>query len=129
MLSEAFGITLIRVVLGIILLTHGYVLKIVTFTIAGPVGYFQSVGFPAIVASLMIAGEILGDLALLISGFTRLAALLSILILLGSTWMHLGNNWVISEEGGGWEFHVLLVILEASTGLVGADRYAVDNLA
>ena len=40
----------------------------------------------------MIAGEILGDLALLISVFTRLAALLSILILLGTTWMHLGNN-------------------------------------
>ena len=40
----------------------------------------------------MIAGEILGDLALLISVFTRLAALLSILILLGATWMHLGNN-------------------------------------
>ena len=77
----------------------------------------------------MIAGEILGDLALLISGFTRLAALLSILILLGPTWMHLGNNWVISAEGGGWEFHVLLVILEVSTGLVGAGRYAVDNLA
>ena len=51
----------------------------------------------------MIAGEIFGDLALLISGFTRLAALLSILILLGATWMHLGNNSVISAEGGGRE--------------------------
>ena len=95
--------TLIRVALGIILLTHGYVLKISTFTIAGTVGYFESIGFPAIVAYLVIAGEILDGLAILIGAFTQLAARLSI--------------------------PIILVILAVSISLGGAGRYAVDNLA
>ena len=39
MLRGAFGTTLTRVALGIILIAHGYVLKISTYTIAGTVGY------------------------------------------------------------------------------------------
>lgn len=117
------------VALGIILLTHGYVLKISTFTTAGTVDYFESIGFPAIAAYLVIAGEIFDALALLIGAFTRLAARLSIPILLGATWMHLGNNWVFSAEGGGWEFPILLVIRAVSISLGGAGRDAVDNLA
>jgi putative oxidoreductase len=77
----------------------------------------------------VIAGEIFGGLALLIGAFTRLAAWLSMLILLGATWMHLGNNWVFSAEGGGWEFPVFLVVLAVSIGLGSAGKYAVDNLA
>ena len=80
------------VALGIILLTHGYVLKIITFTIAGTVDYFESIGFPAIVIYLVIAGEIFDGLALLIGAFKRLVARLSIPILLGATWIHLVNN-------------------------------------
>ena len=96
--------TLTWFALGIILLTHGYVLKISTFTVAGTVDYFESIGFPAIVVYLVIAGEIFDGLALLIGAFKRLAARLSIPILLGTTWMHLGNNWVFSAEGGRLEF-------------------------
>jgi putative oxidoreductase len=129
MLSEAFGMTLTRVALGIVLLAHGYIVKIITFTIAGTVGYFESIGFPAIVAYLVSSGKIFDGLALLIGTFTRIAAWLSIPILLGVTWMHLGNNWIFSAEGGGWEFPVLLVILAVSVGLGGAGRCAVDNLA
>ena len=129
MLSEAFGTTLTRVAFGTILIAHGYVLKISTFTIAGIVGYVENIRFPAIVAYLLIAGEILGGLALLICAFMRLAAWLSIPILLEATWMHLENNWVFSAEGGGWKLAVLLVILTVSVGLGGTSRCAVDNLA
>ena len=98
MLSETFGTTLNRVALGIVLIAHGYVLKISTFTIAGIVGYIESIRFLAIVAYLLIAGEIFGGLALLIGAFMRLAAWLSIPILLEATWMHFENNWVFSAE-------------------------------
>ncbi len=43
--------------------------------------------------------------------------------------MHLGNNWLLLAEGGGREFHVLLLILAVSTGLLSSGRYAIDNLA
>ena len=128
MLNQAFGMTITRIVLGIVLFAHGYILKVETFTIGGTVGFFESIGLPAIAAYLVIGGEILGGIALILGAFTRLAAWLSLPILLGATWMHLGNNWVFSAEGGGWEFPILLVALAVAVGLGGAGRYAIDNL-
>ena len=42
--------------------------------------------------------------------------------------MHLGNGWVFSAEGGGWEFTMLLVALAVAISLGGAGKYAIDNL-
>ena len=128
MLNQAFGMTITRIALGIVLFAHGYILKVETFTIGGTVGFFESIGLPAIAAYLVIGGEILGGIALILGAFTRLAAWLSLPILLGATWMHLGNNWVFSAEGGGWEFPILLVALAVAVGLGGAGKYAIDNL-
>ena len=128
MLNQAFGMTITRIALGIVLFAHGYILKVETFTIGGTVGFFESIGLPAIAAYLVIGGEILGGIALILGAFTRLAAWLSLPILLGATWMHLGNNWVFSAEGGGWEFPTLLVALALAVGFGGAGKYAIDNL-
>ena len=128
MLNQAFGMTITRIALGIVLFAHGYILKVETFTIGGTVGFFESIGLPAIAAYLVIGGEILGGIALILGAFTRLAAWLSLPILLGATWMHLGNNWVFSAEGGGWEFPILLVALALAVGFGGAGKYAIDNL-
>ena len=128
MLNQAFGMTITRIALGIVLFAHGYILKVETFTIGGTVGFFESIGLPAIAAYLVIGGEILGGIALILGAFTRLAAWLSLPILLGATWIHLGNNWVFSAEGGGWEFPILLVALALAVGFGGAGKYAIDNL-
>jgi len=128
MFNQAFGMTITRIALGIILFAHGYILKVETFTIEGTVGFFESIGLPAIAAYLVITGEILGGIALILGAFTRLAAWLSLPILIGATWMHLGNSWVFSAEGGGWEFPLLLVAIAISVGVGGAGKYAVDNL-
>jgi putative oxidoreductase len=128
MLNQVFGMTITRIALGIVLFAHGYILKVETFTIGGTVGFFESIGLPAIAAYLVIGGEILGGIALILGAFTRLAAWLSLPILLGATWMHLGNNWVFSAEGGGWEFPILLVALALAVGFGGAGKYAIDNL-
>ena len=56
MLNQAFGITIARMALGIILFAHGYILKVETFTIGGTVGFFESIGLPAIAAYLVIGG-------------------------------------------------------------------------
>ena len=111
-----------------ILFAHGYFLKVETFSMEGTVGFFASIGLPTIAAYLVIAGEILGGIALILGAFIRLAAWLSLPILIGATWMHLGNNWVFSAEGGGWEFPILLVALAIAVGLGGAGKYAIDNL-
>ncbi len=128
MLTQSLGMTITRIALGVILFAHGYILKVGTFTVAGTVGYFESIGLPAITAYLVIAGEIFGGIALILGAFTRLVAWLSLPILIGATWAHSANGWLFTAEGGGWEFPLLLVALAVSIGFGGAGKYAIDNL-
>ena len=113
------GLSLLRIHLGAILLAHGW-LKISVFTVAGTVGYFASLGLPSIVAYLTIFGEIAGGLALILGVQTRLAATLSLPILLGATFVHLGNGWLFSAEGGGWEFPASLTIIALAVAFMGS---------
>ena len=118
-LDQSWGLSLLRINLGIILLAHGW-LKISVFTIAGTVGYFASLGLPSIVAYLTIFGEIVGGVALILGVQTRLAAALSMPIMLGATIVHLGNGWLFSAEGGGWEFPASLTIIALTIALMGS---------
>ena len=118
---------LTRLALGIILLAHG-LLKIMVFGIDGTVGFFGSMGLPAIAAYLTIFGEIAGGVAILAGLYTRLAAILSLPILAGAVWAHMGNGWVFSNEGGGWEFPALLVVLAIIVALQGNGKVAIRTL-
>ena len=80
-------------------LAHGLLLKVLTFTIAGTVGYFQSIGYPGFFAYLVIAGEIGGGIALILGAYTRIVALLLLPILIGATLQHIGNGWLFSGAG------------------------------
>ena len=121
------GAFLTRVTLGSILLAHG-ALKIFVFTIPGTVGFFGSLGLPAIVAYLTIFGEVIGGTALILGVYPRLAALLSLPILLGAAWVHLGNGWLFSNEGGGWEFPVLLAVLAIVVSIQGTGSFAIKKI-
>ncbi len=125
--THQHGAFITRAALGTILLSHG-LLKVVVFTIPGTVGYFESLGLPAAAAYLTIFGELAGGTALLLGLYARLAALLSLPILLGAAWAHSGNGWVFSAEGGGWEFPVLLAVLAVAVALQGAGSFALRRL-
>ncbi|MEM7359716.1 MAG: DoxX family protein [Pseudomonadota bacterium] len=117
---------LLRLALGITLLAHG-LLKVMVFTVAGTVGFFESMGLPAITAYLTIGGELLAGVALIAGVYTRLAAALSLPILLGATWAHASNGWVFSNQGGGWEFPAMLVVLAIVVSLTDAGKYALGS--
>lgn len=121
------GAFLTRITLGTILLAHG-LLKIFVFTIPGTVGFFGSLGLPPIVAHLTIFGEVVGGTALILGIYPRLVALLSLPILIGAAWAHIGNGWVFSNQGGGWEFPVLLIVLAIAVSLQGAGSFAIKRL-
>ena len=118
---------LLRLSLGVILLAHG-LMKIMIFTIPGTVGYFESIGYPAIIAHLTTWGEVLGGAAMIIGFHTRIVALLSLPILLGAAWTHMANGWVFSNQGGGWEFPVLLVMLAVIVTIQGGGSFSVKGL-
>ncbi|MEO0369359.1 MAG: DoxX family protein, partial [Pseudomonadota bacterium] len=119
--------TLIRSSLGVIYLAHSAYLKIMVFTIAGTVGFFASLGLPAIVAYLVIAAEIIGGIALIVGYKVRLWAVILTLVSLGATWAHLGAGWLFTNEGGGWEYPAFLAIATFSLVLSGAGRLAIDG--
>ena len=121
--NDDFAKLLLRFSLGAVLLAHG-VLKLFVFTPAGTVGFFASIGLPAIAAYFTILGELGIGVALIFGVATRLSALLSVPILAGATWVHIANGWLLSNQGGGWEFPALLVILAAIVAIQGAGRFA-----
>ena len=94
--SNNYGAFLMRITLGTILLAHG-LLKIFVFTIPGTIGFFESLGLPAVVAHLTIFGEVVGGTALILGIYPRLVAILSLPILIGAAWAHIGNGWVFSR--------------------------------
>lgn len=126
---QAHATALLRVSLGVMALAHG-LLKVFVFTLPGTVGFFESLGLPAIVAYLTLVAEIGGGLALLLGVYTRWISLALIPVLLGATWAHLGNGWVFSNPGGGWEypaFWTVALLVQAGLGggsLVLHRRYA-----
>ncbi len=125
--GQNYGALITRVSLGSILLSHG-LLKVFVFTIPGTVGFFASLGLPAIAAYLTIFAEVVGGTAIIVGLYTRLAALLSIPLLLGALWVHAGYGWVFSSEGGGWEFPLLLVVLASAVALQGNGPFALRKL-
>lgn len=116
---EAYGPTLLRVALGIIFLAHSAYLKLVVFTVAGTVDFFESLGLPAIAAYAVIAAEIVGGIALILGVLVRPAALVLALVSLGATWAHLGAGWLFTNEGGGWEYPLFLVVASLAQALLG----------
>jgi len=123
----AYGTFGLRVSLGVMTLAHG-LMKVFVFTIPGTVVYFESLGLPGLFAYLTITAEILGGLALIGGVFTRLAALGLLPVLLGAIWVHSGNGWVFSSQGGGWEFPLFYAATLVIQAALGSGAYALDNV-
>jgi len=118
-----YAASVLRISSGALFLAHG-LLKVMVFTIPGTVGYFESLGLPAIVAYLTIIAELGGGLALILGVATRLTALALIPVLLGALWVHSGNGWTFSSQGGGWEFPAFWIAIQASIALLGGGAFA-----
>lgn len=106
---QPHAIALLRIALGVMTLAHG-LMKVFLFTVPGTVGYFESLGLPGVLAYLTILAEVGGGMALILGLLTRWVSLALVPVLLGAAWVHLGNGWVFSNEGGGWEFPVFWAI-------------------
>ena len=124
--STSQGIALLRVTSGALLLTHGLI-KLLVFTPAGTAGFFESIGFPGILAYPVMAGEIVLGLALILGFMTRWAALAALPIMIGAIVPHAGNGFTFSNTGGGWEYPVFWAIALAVQAMLGDGAYAIGN--
>ena len=122
--SRDYGIALLRVTLGGLILTHGLV-KLFVFTPAGTVGFFASLGLPAIAAYATMALELGGGLALIAGLFVRPIALLQAVLLLGTiVTVHGANGFSFAAKGGGWEYPAFWAVTLVVLALTGPGALA-----
>ncbi len=114
----------LRVTLGIMFIAHGAYLKVFVFTLPGTAQFFVSLGLPEFTAYLTTLAETVIGVALVLGVYARYAAAASIPILLGASWVHIGNGWLFSAQGGGWEYPVFLTVAAAVQVLLGDGAHA-----
>ena len=122
--TAPYGALLLRLGLGVMFISHSLYLKFFVFTLAGTAGFFESLGLPGVVAYLVFAAEGIGGILLILGVQTRWVALALVPILLGATWVHSGNGWLFSAEGGGWEYPFFLALAAVVQALLGDGAHA-----
>jgi len=125
--SAPYAALVLRIALGVMFLAHGIYLKIFVFTMAGTVGYYESLGLPGFLAYLTVVAETLGGVMLILGLKTRLAALGVTPVLLGAVWVHGPNGWLFNTTGGGWEYPVFLLVALAVLALLGDGAHALRS--
>lgn len=124
-----YGALMLRLSLGIMFLAHAG-LKVFIFTPEGAAGFFQSVGLPGSFAYLAIFAETAAGIALILGLATRYVALAMIPLLVGTIlFVHGGNGWLFSNEGGGWEYSAFLIAASFTQALIGGGAYSLSDYA
>ncbi len=119
-----YAALLLRVSLGVMFIAHSLVLKGMTFGLAGTAQYFESLGLPAFLAYATFFAELIGGVMLVLGVQSRWVALALLPVLFGAAWVHIGNGWVFSAQGGGWEYPLYLIVLSVAQALLGDGAYA-----
>jgi putative oxidoreductase len=126
--ARPYGITVLRVVVGLIFLLHGWQ-KLTQFTVTGFTGFLSELGIPGagVAAIIVIALELIGGLALILGLGTRwLGVLFAITMLVALATVHLPNGFFANDNG--YEFVLLLGAASVALALTGGGAAALDDL-
>lgn len=124
---HGWGITVMRVVVGIVFLMHGGQ-KLFVWGFGGVAAFLGQVGVPApMLAGVVITLiEFLGGLALLLGLFTRWIAIpLAIDMLVAIFAVHLRGGFFLPN---GYEFALTLLAANVALALLGSGEASVDRL-
>ena len=121
-----YGALLLRLGLGTMWIAHA-LLKVFVFTLPGTVAFFEKIGFWGPLAYIVIAAELIGGIAILLGVYGRTVSAALIPIMAGALFTHLGNGWVFSAAGGGWEYPAFLILASVVHALIGDGAYALSR--
>ncbi|MBK7792820.1 MAG: DoxX family protein [Betaproteobacteria bacterium] len=121
--QPALAALLLRVSLGTMFVAHA-LLKYFAFTLPGTAQFFASLGLPGFLGYVVFGAELVGGVLLILGVQVRSVALALVPIMLGATWVHLGNGWLFSAKGGGWEYPAFWTVALIVQALLGAGAYA-----
>lgn len=124
--SAPYGAFVLRITLGAMWISHA-LLKWFVFTIPGLAAWLESQGFAAFFAWPLFLTEIVGGLAIVIGFYARHVALALTPVLLIAMSTHLGNGWVFTNEGGGWEYPAFLIAASITQWLIGDGALALRS--
>lgn len=136
MRTEArFAPLLLRLTLAAVIFPHGAQKALGWwggYGIEGTMGYFASLGIPAVFGALAIAAEFLGPFALAAGLLTRVAALGVVGVMAVSMLMvHVPHgffmNWFGNQAGEGIEFHLLALAISAALVVTGGGAASADR--
>ena len=125
--AEDAGRLLLRLALGSMWLSHGLVLKLLTFGVSGLAAWLGSIGLPPALALPLIVAEISGGLLILLGFHGRLVSAALLPILLGAIWVHSGNGWVFTSANGGWEYPAFLAAVSLVHVALGDGAFALSR--
>lgn len=124
--TVSYGLLLIRVALGIIMVAHG-AQKLFAYGYAGVAGGMAQSGLPLpqVAAAIIIAVEFAGGLLMIAGLFTRyVGAAFGFAMVVASVQVHLPNGFFLP---GGYEFTMMLAAASFGLALTGPGRFAVDQ--
>lgn len=126
-LNPDLALLVLRVVLGIIMLYHGWPkLTNLGGTIEGFTG--MGIPLPALSAIFATVAEVGGGLLLLAGAFTDVAGLLVAIDMLGAIlFVHAKNGFAVDK--GGFEWPLALFAMALAVAFAGPGRYAVGRPA
>ena len=127
-LRAPYGALLLRVSMGVLFILHGLYLKAMVFGMAGAGKYFVSLGLPDWFAWVVVIYETLGGLALIFGVYTRwVAVFLGVHLLFAAYLGHLGNGWMFTAKGGGYEYPLFWAIVCFALALLGDGALALKT--
>ena len=126
-----------RILLGIIFFGHGAQKMLGWFGGPGLASsmrvFTEHLHLPSTLAFLVIAGELFSGIGLMVGLFSRIAALVIVLTMVGAiATVHfrfgLFLNWFGNQKGHGIEYHLLAIALALVVVVKGAGAFSVDRL-
>jgi putative oxidoreductase len=126
-----------RILLGIIFFGHGAQKMLGWYGGPGLANsmraFTEHLHLPSTLAFLVIAGELFSGIGLIVGLFSRIAALVIALTMVGAiATVHfrfgLFLNWFGNQKGHGIEYHLLAIALALVVVVKGAGAFSVDRL-
>jgi putative oxidoreductase len=129
MTSADFALLLIRVVVGVVMVMHGYNHWLGGGKIPGTAGWFSGLGLRhgTLQAWLSVVTEIGAGIALIVGLFTPLAcaAVISVMLVAGLL-AHRPNGFFVFREG--YEYVLTLAVVSVALALLGPGDVSLDAL-